>query len=157
MLRAGAGPTPSPRVRPKQLSGTLLSYADLHATAADALPAGKPDQTYTVALTGNMHSYRWAAKATTKDGVTLPVRLGQRIRLILENRTMMWHPIHVHGHTFQVDTGSAPGPRKDTVIVPPMGRITVDLIADNPGQWALHCHNIYHADAGMLTQLSYVK
>ena len=157
VLRAGSGRTPSPRVRPRELAGRLLSYTDLHAIAADALPASKPDQTYTVALTGNMHSYRWGARATSRDGVTLPVRLGQRIRLVLENRTMMWHPIHLHGHTFQVDTGAAPGPRKDTVIVPPMGRVSVDLIADNPGQWALHCHNIYHADAGMLTFLSYVK
>ena len=157
VLRAGAGPAPSPRVRPKQLSGKLLSYRDLRPTASDALPAGKPDQTYTVALTGNMKSYRWGAKAATTDGVTLPVRVGRRVRLVLENRTMMWHPIHLHGHTFQVDTGAAPGPRKDTVIVPPMGRVAVDLIADNPGQWALHCHNIYHADAGMLTVLSYVK
>ncbi|MEU7399234.1 MULTISPECIES: multicopper oxidase domain-containing protein [Streptomyces] len=73
------------------------------------------------------------------------------------NKSMMWHPIHLHGHTFQVDTGSTPGPRKDSVIVPPMSRITVELDANNPGQWALHCHNIYHAEAGMLTMLSYVK
>jgi len=157
VLRAGAGPLPSPQIRPTQLTGRLLRYADLHATAADALPAGKPDRTYTVALTGNMRSYRWDAKPTTTGGVTLPVRTGQRIRLVLDNRTMMWHPIHLHGHTFQVDTGSAPGPRKDTVIVPPMGRVSIDVIADNPGQWMLHCHNIYHAEAGMLTVFSYVK
>jgi FtsP/CotA-like multicopper oxidase with cupredoxin domain len=68
----------------------------------------------------------------------------------------MWHPIHLHGQTFQVRTDSGSGPRKDTVIVPAMGTVTVDFVADNPGQWALHCHNIYHAEAGMVTVLSYV-
>ncbi|GAA3500830.1 hypothetical protein GCM10019016_079370 [Streptomyces prasinosporus] len=99
----------------------------------------------------------WGASANGKKDGTLPVRQGERIRLVLVNKSMMWHPIHLHGHTFQVDTGSTPGPRKDSVIVPPMSRITVELDANNPGQWALHCHNIYHAEAGMLTMLSYVK
>jgi FtsP/CotA-like multicopper oxidase with cupredoxin domain len=76
--------------------------------------------------------------------------------LTLENRTMMWHPLHLHGHTFEVRTGAGAGPRKDTVIVPSMGRVTLDVVADNPGQWALHCHNIYHAEVGMQTVLSYV-
>lgn len=69
---------------------------------------------------------------------------------------MMWHPMHLHGHTFQVvkPDGSA-GPRKDTVIVGPMRTLPVDLIADNPGQWMLHCHNGYHMDSGMMTRLDY--
>ena len=68
----------------------------------------------------------------------------------------MWHPLHLHGHTFEVVTGSGPGPRKDTAIVPAGSRLTLDVEADNPGQWVLHCHNIYHAESGMLTVLSYV-
>lgn len=69
---------------------------------------------------------------------------------------MMWHPMHLHGHTFQVikPDGSA-GPRKDTVIVLPMQRLTVALVADNPGLWMLHCHNTYHQRAGMMTRLNY--
>jgi FtsP/CotA-like multicopper oxidase with cupredoxin domain len=69
----------------------------------------------------------------------------------------MWHPVHLHGHTFQVDSGTGVGPRKDTVIVAPKATVTVEFIADNPGQWVLHCHNIYHAEAGMATPLSYVR
>ena len=65
--------------------------------------------------------------------------------------TMMFHPMHVHGHTGLRATGA----RKDTVIVRPMQSVEVDLDADNPGQWATHCHNIYHAEAGMMTTLSY--
>ena len=66
--------------------------------------------------------------------------------------TMMFHPMHVHGHTFAL---AGTGVRKDTVIIAPMRYLDVDLDADNPGQWALHCHNIYHAEAGMMTTLSY--
>jgi FtsP/CotA-like multicopper oxidase with cupredoxin domain len=65
---------------------------------------------------------------------------------------MMFHPMHLHGHTFAVVDGGA---RKDTVIVRPMQSLDVDLDADNPGQWAAHCHNIYPAESGMMTTLSY--
>jgi FtsP/CotA-like multicopper oxidase with cupredoxin domain len=157
VLRSGPGANPMPDVDPMALTGKLLTYGQLHATAADALPAGRPDRTYTIALAGDMMSYGWRIDAPKTDGSTLPVQLGQRIRLVIANRSMMWHPIHLHGHTFQLDTGRQPGPRKDTVIVPPMGHVTVDFIAENPGQWMLHCHNIYHAEAGMDTVLSYVR
>ncbi|QUW85479.1 multicopper oxidase family protein (plasmid) [Streptomyces mirabilis] len=157
VLRTGTGTNPMPDTKVKELAGRLLTYADLHATRAAALPARTPERTYTVNLTGTMTTYKWGIAAAKEGSATLPVRQGQRIRLVLKNETMMWHPMHLHGHTFQLVTGSAPGPRKDTVIVPPMSRVTVDLDANNPGQWALHCHNIYHAEAGMLTTLSYVK
>ena len=77
---------------------------------------------------------------------------GERVRLRFENHSMMFHPMHVHGHTFGSARGGA---RKDTVIVRPMRPLEVDLDADNPGQWATHCHNIYHAEAGMMTTLAY--
>ncbi|MFF4550721.1 multicopper oxidase family protein [Streptomyces sp. NPDC001435] len=157
VLRTGTGSNPMPDVKPKELGGRLLAYADLEATHAVALPARQPDRTYALDLTGSMTTYKWGAAVGGMKRGTLPVRQGQRVRLVLDNRTMMWHPIHLHGHTFQVVTGSTPGPRKDTVIVPPMSRVTVEVEANNPGQWALHCHNIYHAEAGMLTMLSYVK
>ena len=65
---------------------------------------------------------------------------------------MMWHPMHVHGHTFQLGTT---GPRKDTAIVLPGRTLAGDFDADNPGQWMIHCHNAYHAEAGMMTTLGY--
>ncbi|MGW3938526.1 multicopper oxidase family protein [Streptomyces sp. NBC_00024] len=157
VLRTGTGADPMPDTKVKELGGSLLTYDDLRATQAVALSARQPDRTYTVDLTGNMATYKWGTTTNGKKSGTVPVRQGERIRLVLSNRSMMWHPIHLHGHTFQVVTGSTPGPRKDTVIVPPMSRVTVEVDADNPGQWALHCHNIYHAEAGMLTMLSYVK
>jgi multicopper oxidase len=69
----------------------------------------------------------------------------------------MFHPMHLHGHTFQVRRTGArnPGPRKDTVIVRPGERVTVDFDAANPGRWMLHCHNAYHQAGGMMTELIY--
>lgn len=70
---------------------------------------------------------------------------------------MMFHPMHVHGHTFQVvDHPSGAGARKDTSLVLPGHTVEVDLDANNPGQWMVHCHNLYHGEGGMMTVLSYV-
>ena len=78
---------------------------------------------------------------------------GERLRLRIVNQTMMFHPIHLHGHTFQmVGDGTA---RKDTVNVLPMTTAEIDVAADNPGQWMLHCHNTYHLETGMATVFSY--
>lgn len=157
LLRVGAGQVQVPAGDPTELRGKALRLRDLRADASVALPAGKPDRTYRVTLRGAMADYDWAVRAPRSDGTTMPVREGERVRLVLDNPTMMAHPMHLHGHTFQVVTGAAAGPRKDTVLVPSMGSVTVDLVADNPGQWMLHCHNIYHAEVGMMTQLSYVR
>ena len=84
-------------------------------------------------------------------GVVL-VAAGQRARLSITNQSMMAHPVHLHGHTFAlVDSGL----RKDTVVVPPMGSTAIELQADNPGRWMAHCHNTYHAEAGMMIELAY--
>ncbi|HZL81342.1 MAG TPA: multicopper oxidase domain-containing protein, partial [Demequina sp.] len=87
----------------------------------------------------------------------LQIRADERVRLVMNNASMMFHPMHLHGHTFALaGTSGRPGIRKDTVNVLPMGTLAVDLQANNPGQWALHCHNAYHAELGMMTVLSYV-
>ena len=155
VLRSSPGPDPRSETRPGQLSGRLLALSDLHATSTDALRPRSPSATYHLALTGAMTSYRWGITTDVTDGRSVPVRQGQRVRLVIANHTMMWHPLHLHGHTFQVVTASASGPRKDTVIVSPMSTVTIDFDADNPGQWMLHCHNIYHAEAGMTAFVRY--
>lgn len=87
----------------------------------------------------------------------LTIRQGQRASLTVANTSKMWHPMHLHGHTFEViGPDNRPGPRKDTVIVRPMQKIAVALEADNPGIWMLHCHNAYHQEAGMMTSLNYI-
>lgn len=157
VLRTAGASLPSATVRPGGLNAKPLALTDLHATPAVTLAQRRPDRTYRAALTGGMMSFDWGISAPSEDGVALPVKQGERIRLELTNNTMMWHPVHLHGHTFQVLTGNGTGPRKDTVAIPPMGTVTIEFDADNPGQWMLHCHNIYHAEAGMMTSLSYVN
>jgi FtsP/CotA-like multicopper oxidase with cupredoxin domain len=92
-------------------------------------------------------------------GAPLEVRKGERVRLVFDNRSTMFHPMHLHGHTFQVRQAGRqlPGPRKDTVIVRPGERVTVDFDAANPGRWMLHCHNAYHQAGGMMSELTYVR
>ena len=104
-----------------------------------------------------MGGYVWTINGRTYDRVQpLTVRQGQSTRLRIRNRSMMVHPMHLHGHTFQLGNAGGTGPRKDTVLVPPMGGVDVDLLADNPGRWMIHCHNAYHMEAGMMSQLDYV-
>ena len=81
------------------------------------------------------------------------IEAGQTVRLVMRNRSSMWHPMHLHGHTFALDDTGA---RKDTVIVKPDQEMSVTFAADNPGQWMLHCHNTYHLEAGMAGVISYV-
>lgn len=81
---------------------------------------------------------------------------GARVRLIFGNRSSMWHPIHLHGHTFRLG-GDTDGPRKDNVNVLPRQEIVADFDADNPGQWMVRCHNTYHLERGMAARVSYVR
>lgn len=81
-----------------------------------------------------------------------PLTAGERVRLTVTNDTDMWHPFHLHGHTYQHTGG---GPRKDTSIVLPKQTLELEFDADNPGRWMAHCHNIYHGEAGMMTVLAY--
>jgi len=141
---------------PGTLDGRLLTLGDLRATEAVRLGPKKPDVDELIRLTGSMMPYTWGF-----DGATFPnrppveIRSGQRVRLTFENTTTMWHPIHLHGHTFRVGDDPA-GPRKDTVNVLPGQRVAIEFDADNPGQWMIHCHNTYHLERGMAMVMSYV-
>ncbi|MEU3460055.1 multicopper oxidase family protein [Streptomyces sp. NPDC006733] len=155
VLRTGAGAAPTPADRPGELSGRLLQAADLRPDPSVALPgAGRAaDRTVALRLTGSMAAYNWAFDGAAYDpAVRRDVRQGERVRLTFANSTRMWHPVHVHGHTFSLTGGGA---RKDTAIVLPGRTLSVDLDADNPGLWMVHCHNVYHAEAGMMTVLGY--
>ena len=153
VVRTGSGRAPAAGVRVPELEGRVLLGTDVRA-ARDVALVGRPvARRHDVALGGSMAPYRWTINGRTfPDRSPLPVSAGERVRLRFVNQTMMFHPMHLHGHTFGLVEGGA---RKDTVIVRPMRALEVDLDADNPGQWALHCHNILHAEAGMMTTLSY--
>lgn len=138
---AAASTPPPPDVRPAELDGRLLRYRDLRASEAVRLAARRPDVDETITLTGSMMPYSWAFDAKPfPERPPVDIRQGPRVRLALENTTSMWHPIHLHGHTFRVGD-RADGPRKDTVNVLPGETLLIDFDADNPGQWMAHCHN----------------
>ncbi|WP_306336012.1 multicopper oxidase family protein [Streptomyces sp. KL118A] len=155
VLRTGGGAPPTASTRPDELKGRLLTADELRAHASVALPSRKPDRTIRLRLTGGMAKYDWAFdKKPYTPGRRHPVRAGERVRLTFANATSMWHPVHLHGHTFAL-AGVRGGPRKDTAIIVPNGSLSVDFEADNPGLWMIHCHNVYHAEAGMMTVLGY--
>jgi FtsP/CotA-like multicopper oxidase with cupredoxin domain len=158
ILRTASGPTPAADALPTELHGRLLAYADLAPTASAALDSRAPDRELELNLQMVNGGRQWFINgAPFGDHDALQVRADERVRLVITNASMMFHPMHLHGHTFALaGTNGRPGIRKDTVNVLPMGKLAVDLQADNPGQWALHCHNTYHAELGMMTVLSYV-
>ncbi len=148
---------PPAGLAPAELGGRRLDYRDLVAADPVAVAERRPDRVHDLALGGDMGRYLWTINGQTFDQHRpLPVRDGERVALRFRNTTSMFHPMHLHGHSFTVRTGGArPGPRKDTVIVLPNQTVVVDFDADNPGQWVIHCHNIYHEASGMMTVVSY--
>lgn len=157
LLRTASGAAPAPDARPAELAGRLLSYADLRAAESAALEPREPDREFELGLQMVDGGRQWFINgAAFGDHEPLEVQSGERVRLVMRNESMMFHPMHVHGHTFALTGRNGRGIRKDTVNVLPMESLSVDLQADNPGQWLIHCHNIYHGELGMMTVLSYV-
>lgn len=153
IIRTGTGRPPPAAVRPAELDRRVLIGTQLRATAAVRLAGKSVDRTHTLALSGSMKPYRWMINGKIfPESTPLPISQGERVRLRFANHSAMFHPMHLHGHTFAVAGG---GPRKDTVIVRPMQNLDVEFDATNPGQWVSHCHNIYHAERGMMITMSY--
>ncbi|BAI71742.1 multicopper oxidase [Azospirillum sp. B510] len=127
--------------------------------AVTPLATRAADLTRRMRLTGSMAPYVWSLDGRTFGAhQPLVVRQGQRVELTFENASMMAHPMHLHGHHFQVvaiDGRPLVGAVRDTVLVPMMGSVTVAFDADNPGRWPLHCHNLLHMATGMMTEVVY--
>ncbi len=157
VLRTGAGLTPPSDARPVELSKRLLAYDDLEPVEEAALRPRTPDRELELSMAMVDGGRQWYLNgAAYGDNDPLLMRAGERVRLTMRNETMMFHPMHLHGHTFAVVRGSQRGVRKDTVNVLPMQSLAVDLQADNPGSWLLHCHNLYHQELGMASVLAYL-
>jgi multicopper oxidase len=157
LLRTAAGNAPKAGVRPKELDGEIVTASQLNAAEEVRLEDRKADVTHRIRLTGGMMHYDWAIDGVAFDmshprANPIVVEEGQRVRLDFVNASGMWHPMHLHGHTYQLGTS---GPRKDTAIVLPGRTLPVYFDADNPGLWMLHCHNAYHGAAGMMADLAY--
>lgn len=148
---SAAGQAPGPEVKPAEFDGEILIGSQLRPADGTQLPGREPDDVLHLHLTGQMAPYVWEMNgAPFGTNEPLVATEGRRLRINVMNMTMMSHPLHLHGPAFAL-AGS--GLRKDTLMLPPMASQAIDL---DPvaGDWMVHCHNIYHAEAGMMILLS---
>jgi CopA family copper-resistance protein len=132
-----------------------LSYADLKS-----LTPQKDTRTHTreivVKLGGSMERYIWTLNGAKAEHATpIDLAYGERVKITFVNESMMAHPMHLHGMFVQLLNGQ-PGerlPNKHIVSVAPGARYSALLTADEPGEWAFHCHLLYHMSAGMMTKV----
>ncbi|MEV6839106.1 multicopper oxidase family protein [Streptomyces sp. NPDC051133] len=147
---------PAPDVRPDELDGKIVPARRLEPDDSVALTDRHTDREIRIRVTGGMAKFDWGFDHQPySERQRHPVRAGERVKLTLINATDMWHPMHLHGHTFAVSGLDGLGARKDTAIVLPHRKLVVEFDADNPGLWMLHCHNQYHSESGMMTVLGY--
>jgi len=161
VLVAGNAPVARVPDLAKTPSSALTLDLESRLRALRPLTPRKADRVHTINLTGDMAKYIWSLNnvAWTPSVPPLPIANGERVELILVNQTGMPHPMHLHGHEFQVveiNGKRLSGAVRDTVVVPPGRRVVVAFDANNPGWWAFHCHLLYHLDAGMFTTFRYV-
>lgn len=155
------------RQRPK-FAGKALQLADLKAPHPTTLPAG-PRKRYAVVLGGDMRNYLWTmnqqiwpepfAKYAGDDAKEsyYDIQSGDIVRFDLVNRTPMAHPMHLHGHVFRLLGGAdeTHAPVRDSFVVGPKGKVSIEFVANNPGKWFFHCHNIWHLAVGMAQAVQY--
>jgi FtsP/CotA-like multicopper oxidase with cupredoxin domain len=161
VLLAGGAPVARISEMATMPSPALTLDLERRLRAIQPLVPRTADRQHMINLTGEMAGYVWSINNVVwnKDVPPLPLAEGERVELIIVNRTPMPHPMHLHGHEFQVveiDGERFPGAVRDTVLVPPGRRVVVAFDAKNPGFWAFHCHLLYHLDAGMFTTFRYV-
>ncbi len=135
----------------------LATVDELKALEPTAFPKDSPVHDVTLVLDGDMERYVWYinGKAIHEER-NIEIREGEIVRFTLVNQTMMHHPMHLHGHFFRVLTRSgALSPWKHSVDVPPHSTRVIEFKADEPGEWMLHCHNLYHMKTGMARVVRY--
>ncbi|WP_156840624.1 copper resistance system multicopper oxidase [Novosphingobium aquimarinum] len=144
----------------RDVSHRVLNYRMLEALEPNA-DTREPSRLLELHLTGNMERYMWSFDGRMFSAVSdVPIRFAwnERVRVKLVNDTMMAHPIHLHGMFFELVNGqsAAHQPRKNIVIVQPGASAQFDLTANEPGDWAFHCHLLYHMHGGMMQTVSVV-
>ena len=139
--------------------GAIDLSLEQRLTAVTPLAERAAEVRQQVTLTGSMMPYAWTLDGRSwENRQPLRVRGGQRMVIDLVNRSEMAHPMHLHGHHFQVvaiDGRRMAGAVRDTVLVPVGATVSIAFDADNPGRWLLHCHNLFHMAIGMMTELRY--
>jgi len=132
-------------------------YKKLRSTKSTTLPDKAPRRTFRLTLDGEMGRYVWMINnRPLSPNDDLFIREGEVVRFIMINRTMMHHPMHLHGHFFRVINGQGDrSPLKHTVNVEPMSTTVIEFMADEPGDWFFHCHILYHMMSGMARVVRY--
>src|SRR6267378_6474265 len=146
-------------IRAQKTMGGLDNAQEIHLMAKEPLPDKPVQRTLPSVLGGNMMTYSWTINgAPYPNRNSLNVKQGERVELVISNTTGMSHPMHLHGHVFEVtevDGEKIAGAKRDTILVPPKSTIKVVFDANDPGIWAYHCHILYHLATGMFTVLKY--
>jgi FtsP/CotA-like multicopper oxidase with cupredoxin domain len=152
-------------VRNAAAAGLLNVDLESRLVAAEPLAAKPIDRSFDLRLQGNMARYEWPINGVIFDtakprgqAAQVRVKKGQRVAVKFINETGMSHPMHLHGHSFQVieiNGKRQNGALRDTILVPPKMSVTVAFEANNPGTWYLHCHILWHLAAGMATLVQY--
>ena len=129
----------------------VLTYRDLISLKPN--PDKRPPSRHLeINLTGNMERFMWSIDGQKFSEGVEPIRFArnERVRVTMVNNTMMQHPMHIHGHFMELVNGhQGYHPLKHTINVLPGSKVTFDMTADNPGDWAFHCHLLFHMHAGM--------
>ncbi|MEV4704980.1 multicopper oxidase family protein [Actinoplanes sp. NPDC049316] len=143
---------PPAGTRPGELAREPLAYDRLRPAAHTTLAGRDPDREFRMFLTGSMGKAGVAGAWQLAGDTAMRVHKGERVRITVVNYSEVFHPMHLHGHTFAV---AGPGTRRDTVTVLPGQALGIDFDATNPGAWMYHCHNTYHTAMGMMATLTY--
>lgn len=138
-------------------SDEMQEYDLLRAIESTQFDANNPKRTVHLKLTGDMERYAWSFdNLVLSEESQILIRRGETVQFVLQNTTMMSHPIHLHGHFFRVLNGQGDyAPLKHTVNVPAMQTVTIEFLANEDKDWFFHCHNLYHMKAGMTRVISY--
>lgn len=143
----------------KEKAGPLTNAQERNFHALYPLANKSVDKQVVIELGGDMANYVWTLNGQTWPEVTpVVIARGQRVEIIFKNVSSMSHPMHLHGHVFQVtaiDGKPLEGAMRDTILVMPNSSVSIQFDADNPGVWPLHCHILYHLEGGMMTVVRY--
>jgi FtsP/CotA-like multicopper oxidase with cupredoxin domain len=159
VLATKGSPLPLLSSKAESKAGRLTNAQELLLRALYPLAIKPVEQRIELELGGDMQNYVWTLNGQAWPEVTpLIVEKGKRIEISFKSVSSMSHPMHLHGHVFQVvaiDGQKIEGPLRDTVLVTPHSTVNIQFDADNPGVWPLHCHILYHLEGGMLTVVRY--
>jgi FtsP/CotA-like multicopper oxidase with cupredoxin domain len=155
-----AGAATISKIAPAELPADMLDLSlESSLKAVSEGPDNPVARTEMVMLTGGGPDYLWGlnGKPSMHD-IIFKIKEGERYEVMMHNMTSMAHPMHLHGHYFRIiaiDGKRFRGALRDTVHVPPGAAVTIQFDADNPGNWAFHCHHLYHMNAGMMAAIAY--